>query len=103
MSAFAGILRHDDGPIEVAWIDRLTAAPATAGGPSLLIRPFRSLCVVQYGRATAHQEPGLVFDGRINNRGELAIALSLTAADLPDTDDTRLIARACDRWGDDCP
>jgi asparagine synthase (glutamine-hydrolysing) len=102
MSAFAGILRHDHRPIDDQWIERLCSQPAAAGRTPHIIRAAGSLCVVQYGPPTAHHQPGLVFDGRLDNRGELATSLRLTAADLPDTDDTRLIAHACDRWRDDC-
>ena len=102
MSAFAGILRHDNAPIDGEWIARLSAAPAAAGRTCHVIRTARSLCVVEYGAATADCKSTIFFDGRIDNRNELATALNLPAADLPDTDDASLIAQACDRWGDDC-
>ena len=44
----------------------------------------------------------LVFDGRIDNRDEIAAALNLSAARVRTTSDAALAALACQRWGLDC-
>ncbi|MEP7356666.1 MAG: asparagine synthase-related protein [Anaerolineales bacterium] len=45
----------------------------------------------------------LVFDGRLDNRLELAAALGLAAAETRDWPDSRFVQRAYQAWGEDCP
>ncbi len=114
MSAIVGIARSDGAPVAPPLLEAMLAAVshrgpdregrwldgATALGHRLLATTRDSL----HDLAPLSDADGrrLVWDGRLDNRDELAAALGLGGADLAETSDARLVLAAYRRWGRRC-
>ncbi len=111
MSAIAGIIQFDGRPVDRATLERMQTVLTPYGrdvqnhvhhGSAAFLRtllrttPEDSLD----HQPLVHAESGttLLFDGRIDNRDELAQALGSSAADTALLADSDLVLRACLRW-----
>ncbi len=114
MSAIVGIARSDGAPVDTRLLEAMLAAVtrrgpgregrwldgATALGHRLLATTRDSL----HDSAPLSDADGrrLVWDGRLDNRGELATALEIGGGDLAETSDAQLMLAAHRRWGHRC-
>lgn len=116
MSGIAGILHLDDVPVDGRRLRRMTDAVAHRGpdGEGTWIQGsiglgHRILRVTPQSRresqplADATGTLCIAFDGRIDNRDELAAALRANRALLRSDTDAELALHAYERWGEDCP
>lgn len=111
MSAIAGIIQCDGRPVDRATLERMQMVLTPYGrdvqnhvhqGSAAFLRTLlRTTPEDRLDRQPlVHGESGttLLFDGRIDNRDELAQALGLSAADTALMADSALVLRACLRW-----
>lgn len=111
MSAIAGIIQFNGCPVDRATLERMqtvltpygkdTQNHCHQGTVAMLRTLLRTTPEDSFDRQPlVHAASGttLVFDGRIDNRDELADALGLTAADTNFMADSDLVLRACLRW-----
>lgn len=111
MTAIAGIIRHDQAMVDKGTLDRMLNVLAPYGVDAQQCRSMgnagfvRSLLRTTPEDALDHQpcldaDSGwtLVFDGRIDNREELAAALGLDSARLRTLADSALVLHAWVRW-----
>lgn len=116
MSAIAGLIRLDGTAPDRATLQRMQAVLAPYGvdaqrqwreGPAgllhclLRITPEDSLD--QQPRLDPERRCVVLFDGRLDNRRELAAELGLGSAELALLADVDLVQRACLRWADAAP
>ena len=115
MSAIFGILRFDGGEVARADLMRLQGAlshHALDGAAQETLGPIGlGACIARVNREDAFEAQPLhddatritlVADARLDNRAELASALGLDPAALPNTPDSALILAAYRKWGDRC-
>jgi asparagine synthase (glutamine-hydrolysing) len=112
MSVQAGILRFDGGPISCDSLTRLAKTVAEYGpdsetthcdGPlGLLYRALHTTAESTEERQPVVSNRGnvLVWDGRLDNREELALQLSDRLG--PDKTDAGIVAAAFDQWSTEC-
>ena len=113
MSAIAGLIRLDGGTPEAATLQRMLNVLAPYGrdarqiwqqGPAGLLRTLlRTTPHDSLDRQPLHDEASdhcLVFDGRLDNREELRLALGLARAETELMADSQLALHAIGRW--DC-
>jgi asparagine synthase (glutamine-hydrolysing) len=111
MSAIAGIIRLDRQPVDRAALERMQTVLAPYGpdaqqqwrqeGVGLLRTLLRTTPEDSLDRQplqSAEANCVLVFDGRLDNRAELAEELGLSAADCAALADSELAWLACQRW-----
>jgi asparagine synthase (glutamine-hydrolysing) len=111
VSAIAGIIQFDGRPVDTATIERMqtlltpygkdTQQHVHQGSAAFLRTLLRTTPEDSFDRQPlVHAESGttLLFDGRIDNRDELAAALSLSATETRFMADSELVLRACLRW-----
>ncbi len=116
MSGLAGIYNLDGAPVDLALLERMTAAIAHRGpdgihqwadGPVAM-----GHCMLQttpesvYERQPLTDESGnlcLTMDGRVDDREELLAALKSRGARLRDDTDAEIVLNAYQCWGEDCP
>jgi asparagine synthase (glutamine-hydrolysing) len=116
MSAIAGILRFDGTPVERGSVERITAAMASSGpdgtghwysGPVALghcmLRTTHEALAETQPLANESQSIVLVFDGRLDNREELKVALNRLGILLRSETDAELVLRAYEAWGNASP
>ena len=110
MSLIAGLVRFDGAPVDRSWIDRIAGRIGARAPDGVTITCLESACFIE-GRldvvAGSERRPILevdqddrvsfLFDGRLDNRADLAAALD---AD-PRLTDVQLAARAFRKWGAD--
>jgi asparagine synthase (glutamine-hydrolysing) len=116
MSGIAAVYRLDGAPAEEMLLERLlisirhrgqdrigrwTGGPVALGHAMLCTTP-ESMREVQ---PIHNQDAGLslTFDGRIDNREEIAAAASAKGACAGNETDAGLLLRSYECWGDDCP
>ena len=112
MSALFGIINHDGQPVAQDQLAAMAAALAqlgadggglwALGGAGLGMRLMAFTPedrLERQPRLAAGQGSALVFDGRLDNREELAAKLGMTALDRPDSE---LVEAAYQRWGEAC-
>lgn len=111
MGGVAGILHWDGRPIDPRDLDRLTAASPHRGvdGITTLVRPPIALAHLRFvtiptedpRQPVVHpvRDLVLVFDGRLDNRDELRLALGVD----PGASDARIVLEAVARWGSGTP
>lgn len=116
MTAIAGVVHWDGRPIARATAERMLKLLQPMGrdtqahwlrGSVLLMR---SLCRItpedvhdRQPLYDAAAELAVVFDGRLDNREELAAKLGMAAADAAQMADSELVWRACLRWDSAAP
>lgn len=111
MSAIAGIIQFDGRPVDRATLERMqtlltpygkdTQHHVHQGSAAFLRTLLRTTPEDSFDRQPLmHAESGttLVFDGRIDNREELAHGLGLKPAETALMADSDLVLRACLRW-----
>lgn len=111
MSAIAGIIRLDRQPVDRAALDRMQAVFAPYGpdaqhqwrqdGAGLLHTLLRTTPEDSFDRQPLVGRDAscvLVFDGRLDNREELAEELGLSHSDSAPLADSDLAFLACQRW-----
>ena len=114
MSGLAGIVRWDGAPVEASDVERLTRGVAHRGldGISVLTRGAVTMIFAKTvttpealfdAQPAVDEQAGLlvVFDGRLDNRDELAAALGNDGS-LLDVPDSMLAASAYRQWGSEC-
>ncbi|MDH3742994.1 MAG: asparagine synthase-related protein, partial [Hyphomicrobiales bacterium] len=115
MSAIAGIIRFDGGPVEAADIEQMTDAMAHRG-PDGIYHHHRSSIALGYCQLctttealeevqpafSGDQQRVLVMDGRIDNFEDLRAELTARGAQLRNRSDAELVLGAYDIWGRDC-
>lgn len=115
MSAIFGVLRFDRAAVAGRDLERMAQALAHRGPDGLKFIVDGHLAVGQGLMRVNHEdaisahplrdrEAGLtlVADVRLDNREDLASALSITAADLRGMPDSTLLLRAYRQWGEGC-
>lgn len=116
MSSFAGLFRHDGGPVEHDDLERLARALPQFGGERASIWAGGAAGLVHRLYAITPEDRlerqpwvsgdgarTLVFAGRLDNRDELAPQLGLSAATLSEMADGALCLAAIEKWDDDAP
>lgn len=116
MSGFAGLLRHDGGPVGHHDLDRLARAlphfdgnraSIWNGGSAGLVHRLYAISpedrLERQPWASRDGSRRLVFAGRLDNREELAAQLGLSPAALRETSDGALCLAAIEKWGDEAP
>lgn len=116
MTAIAGLVRLDEAPIDRAAVGRMLGllAPYGRDAQQSHVEPgaafVRTLLRVSPEDALdrqplVHAPTGtvLVFDGRLDNRGELAEALGVQGAETRLLSDAELVLQACLRWDTETP
>lgn len=113
MSVQAGVVNFDGSPVSSEMLRKISRnlpafghddeATVSDGCFGLLYRPFHTT-----KESRAERQPltfgkgyALTWDGRLDNRGQLAAALGCSAND-PDTTDISMVRAAFERWGTDC-
>jgi len=115
VTAIAGIVRHDQGPVDRGALERMLNLLTPYGRDAQHCRPMGSAGFVRTLLRSSpedalDQQPcidtdsgwTLLFDGRIDNREELAAALELDSARLSGMADSQLVLHAWLRWQRDC-
>ena len=115
MTAIAGIIRHDQGMVDKGVLERMCNVLTPYGVDTQHVRSMGSAGFVRTllrstpEDALDHQpcidaDSGwaLVFDGRIDNREELAAALGIDSVRLRTLADADLVLHACARWKNGC-
>jgi len=113
MSAIAGIRRVDGAPVDVRTLECMAARQRRRGGDGDAAWVDGAIGLAHGLRATtladlrerqpladATQRCRIVWDGRLDNRGELLSALTPTPP--PDASDAALVLAAWRRWGPPC-
>lgn len=111
MTAIAGIVRHDQGMVDKGTLERMLNVLAPYGVDA---QHCRSMGIAGFVRTLLSSTPEdaldhqpcvdansgwtLVFDGRIDNRDELASALEIDPARLQNMADAELVLHAWVRW-----
>ncbi len=114
MSAIAGILHPDGKPVDRASLERMQSLLTPYGRDAQnhwqagSVALMRALLRITPEDSLDHQPmlaSGLVvvFDGRLDNREELAGKLGIEAAELRLLADSELALRACSRWDEAAP
>ena len=116
MSAIWALVCLDGRPVDVADLERMSAALAPLGpeavgiwhgGPAGLGHRLMSFTpedqLEQQPLLSAEGGPVLVVDGRLDNRPELARELSLAPGETRCWPDSSFVLAAYQRWGEDCP
>ena len=111
MTAIAGIVRHDQGMVDRGTLERMLnvlapygldaqhcRAMGGAGFVRTLLRSTPEDALDHQPCVDANSGWTLVFDGRIDNRNELAAALDIDSARLQDMADAELVLHAWSRW-----
>lgn len=111
MSGIAGLIQLDGSPVDRATLERMQTVLTPYGrdtqnyvhhGSSGFLRTLLRTTPEDRldHQPLVHAESGttLLFDGRIDNRDELAKELGLTAAEVALMADSDLVLRACLRW-----
>ncbi len=111
MTAIAGLIRLDGGPVDGATIARMGSVLESCGpdsqkhwqgGGSALLRTLLRVTPEDALDRQPLVDPAsrdvLVFDGRIDNRDELARELGIAAAEVVRMADSELVQRACLCW-----
>jgi asparagine synthase (glutamine-hydrolysing) len=94
LSRLSGSLSHRIGDAEGVWID---------GAVGLFARALHTTPeAVREAQPWHDARLAIAFDGRLDNRGELASSLKIATADCAGIGDAELVGRACLRWGADC-
>lgn len=112
MTAIAGLIQLDDAPADRATLQRMLSVltpygrdaqhhwqQGSAGFVRTLLRTTPEDSLDRQPLHDAASQTLLVFDGRIDNRDELAGQLGLQSAELALMADSQLVLRACLRWG----
>lgn len=112
MSFFAGLACA--GPVERRDTDRLDSIAVTHGGGKGRVWRGDTAALVLTPRAFTPEDAldrlpaafmggasQLVFDGRLDNRGDLIASLNLPASDAARLGDSALVMAALERWGTD--
>lgn len=115
MSAIAGVIQLDGAPVDRATLQRMLAQLTPYGSDAQNLRReeqagfvhtlLRSTPEESFDRQPLWHEASqtlLVFDGRVDNREELAQALGLTPADCVQLADSALVLQAWLRWDSQC-
>lgn len=115
MTAIAGIIRHDQGMVDKGVLDRMcnvltpygvdaqhVRSMGSAGFVRTLLRSTPEDALDHQPCVDADSGWALVFDGRIDNREELATAMGIDSARLRTLADGDLVLQACARWEDAC-
>ena len=115
MTAIAGIIRHDQGMADKGVLERMcnvlapygkdaqhARAMGSAGFVRTLLRTTPEDALDHQPCADADSGWALVFDGRIDNREELAAALGIEPARLRQLADAALVLHAVARWETAC-
>lgn len=116
MSGIAGVLHFDGRPADPLLVRAMTEAVRhrgpdvgdcwVAGSIGLGHRLMWSTPEAVAERQPHADERGercLVFDGRVDNRDEVAHALRAAGVARRDDSDAELVLRACEAWGEDAP
>ncbi len=116
MSGIAGICNLDGRPAERSRLQRMADAMAHRGpdglacwlhGPvGLAHAMLRTTPESQHEKQPLQDDAGvlhLIFDGRVDNRGELRAALQSKGLPPRKDSDAELVLRAYACWGEDCP
>lgn len=116
MSAIGGIIQFDGTAVDRAAAERMQAALAIYGRDAQHHRHLPAASLVRTLLRTTPEDYldaqplvdtaediALVFDGRIDNREELAEALGIGDDALARMADSDLVLRACREWDDDTP
>lgn len=111
MAGFALIFRRDGAHAPAARLHELAARLAYRG-PQVATWTDGAIALAQIGARTYQTAPKVaasmsgwraVFDGRLDNRRDLAAALSAGPVAADGSDDAELLLGACERWGSDGP
>jgi asparagine synthase (glutamine-hydrolysing) len=113
MSAFAGLVRFDGGPVDNQSEDRLGRAITALRKGRLHAQRLDNALFVQRNATPASNGNGnrqpftgknehalFVADARLDNREELRGALGMAPPELARTSDSELLRRVFERWGD---
>jgi len=116
MTAIAGLLRLDGAPVDQGTLMRVRDLLTPYGrdvqdmrlaGPAGFVRTLLRTTPEDDADAQPLEDAAsgcvLLFDGRLDNRGELADALGLARAAIDGMADSALALRACLRWGTSAP
>lgn len=116
MSAIGGIIQFDGAAVDRAAAERMQAALAIYGRDAQHHRHLPAASLVRTLLRTTPEDYldaqplvdtaediALVFDGRLDNREELAEALGIGDDALARMADSDLVLRACREWDDDTP
>ncbi|VCU70046.1 Asparagine synthetase [glutamine-hydrolyzing] 3 [Pigmentiphaga humi] len=116
MTAIAGVVRLDQTPVDRSALERVQAVLAPygrdaqhrwqqgeAGFVRTLLRTTPEDSMDRQPLHDAESQTVLLFDGRLDNREELARGLGLDAASLARMADSALALGACLRWDTDAP
>ena len=116
MSAIAGIIHNTDRPMEKATLERMQNALKPYGRDAqhhrtrsnggllrTLLRITPEDAFDQQPLQDSSSQTLLVFDGRLDNRDELAHTLGISANELKLMADSQLALRACLRWDTQAP
>ncbi len=114
MSGLSGILNLDGSPVDRALLRHMTELIAhrgpdgagywTSGPVGFGHQMFRTTPESMHEKQPLENETGalcLTFDGRVDNREELAVALKSKGYQLRDDTDAELVLRAYECWGED--
>lgn len=114
MTALAGIFNLDGRRVERGELDKLSRALAPYGSERQGVRAYDRIGLAFALDAFTPEDVGqtqpviggngryaMVFDGRIDNRDEIGVALSIGAPDLAGLSDATLAMRSFERWGVD--
>lgn len=115
MSAIAGLLQLDGAPVQRATLQRMQSLLTpygrdaqqswqqdNAGFVHTLLRITPEDALERQPLWHAPSQTLLLFDGRLDNRDELARALELEAGQAAQMADSALVLHACLRWDLDC-
>jgi asparagine synthase (glutamine-hydrolysing) len=109
MGALGGLFNFDDGPVQESWLRALGASLARRGPDGEVIATTLSLGMVyrHYGTGSIEKSQSslwqsrrgalLTFDGRLDNRGELAALLGLSNAEA--STDSAVLLEGFARFG----
>ena len=116
MTAIAGIIQLDERSVDRAAVERMVALlkPHGRDAQNHIVLPsgalLRTLCRTlpedSMDRQPLHDPPSgwyALFDGRLDNRDEVALALGVPPGEARFMADSALVLRACIAWGTDTP
>jgi len=116
MSGIAGVLRHDGGPPDTGLLRRMAGALARRGpdgtgtlvdGPAGLVHSLLRATPESRTERQPLADPvaglALAWDGRLDNRDEIAGALRAAGSPPRGESDADLVLAACAAWGEDAP
>jgi asparagine synthase (glutamine-hydrolysing) len=93
-AGIAGVVRRDGAPADTDQVSAIVAAQAHRGPAQIWSDGAAAFAAQGTGELVAGPDVLLLFDGRIDDRAALRVALGAAAPD-----DVDLVARAWDRWG----